>query len=147
MGGMSMGCNLLNLQTYLDGELSRDDTTALKTHLDGCLECRRELSRLRLLWFELGQTVEVQIPGELPYLRQQAISQARARREKAVDDSEFGFLEAQRLAWRPMLVAASHLPGQSLLGSAGRLSRGLSGAISSGLTASFSRYRGRRRNR
>lgn len=144
-----MPCNPEILQTYLDGELPEEEAEVLKSHLNRCLDCRRELSHLRLLWLELGQSkeIEVEVPGELPFLRQQAIAQAKARRE-AAGGSGFGFWDTQKLAWRSALAGASYLPGQGTLGSVVRATGyGLPRLVWGGLTAGATLYRRRRKTR
>ena len=68
-----MECNHEMLQLFLDRELEPEQAKELKKHLARCRECRQELSRLKLMWLELEQEEELDLPPELPFLRQQAI--------------------------------------------------------------------------
>jgi anti-sigma factor RsiW len=98
------------LQAYLDGELEEETARELGEHLAGCRSCRRELSRLKLLWLELGEEEETPLPPEWPYLRQQVVAAAMAAHRQPPERG-LGFWETQRLAWQPFSLAAAYLPG------------------------------------
>lgn len=110
-----MQCNPESLQMYLDGELDAASRQTLKLHLGQCRYCRQEMARLQLLWLELEINEEAALPLELPYLRQQIISQALRGRQ-----AETGYWEMQKLAWQPAIMGASYLPGLELLAAASR---------------------------
>lgn len=114
-----MQCDQERLQIYLDGELDVEARKAVEAHLGQCRLCRREISRLKLLWLELGPTGEADPPPELPYLRQQIISQALHER-RAGTASPASYWEAQKLVWQPALLGASYIPGISLITTASR---------------------------
>ncbi|MEW6183531.1 MAG: zf-HC2 domain-containing protein [Bacillota bacterium] len=105
-----MNCDHERLQAYLDGALTDSELCELKGHLAECRACRRELSRLKLLWSELSQPEEIPLPPELPYLRQQAVTVVRRTREEQAE-KYLGFWEIQRLAWSPLGLSAAYLPG------------------------------------
>ncbi|MBX7257592.1 MAG: zf-HC2 domain-containing protein [Candidatus Hydrogenedentes bacterium] len=42
-----MGCDLVRVSAYLDGELSETERRTFETHVQGCSECEEELQRLR----------------------------------------------------------------------------------------------------
>ncbi len=113
-----MECNQENLQMYLDGEMDARERHELEDHLGSCHHCRQEMGRLKLLWLELGQVSDMEIPSELAYIRQQVISQAIKNRNESEDQA--GYWQAQKLAWQPALVGASHFPGVGLLSNIGR---------------------------
>ena len=114
-----MQCNQESLQMYLDGEMDAQARKTMKVHLGQCRSCRQEIARLQLLWLELGQTDEIDLPAELPYLRQQIIHQAvRSRQDN--QSSETGYWDAQKLAWKPAILGASYLPGLGLLSNVSR---------------------------
>ena len=114
-----MQCNQESLQMYLDGEMDAQAREKMKVHLGQCRSCRQEIARLQLLWLELGQTDEIDLPAELPYLRQQIIHQAvRSRQDN--QSSETGYWDAQKLAWKPAILGASYLPGLGLLSNVSR---------------------------
>lgn len=109
-----MQCNQENLQMYLDGEMDSQLRKTMEVHLGQCRSCRQEMARLQLLWLELEQPVEVELPMELPYLRQQIINQAvRSRQNNKA--SETGYWNAQKLAWQPAILGAGYFPGIGLL--------------------------------
>lgn len=114
-----MQCNAENLQMYLDGELEPQARKSLKAHLGQCRECRREMARLQLLWLELEQTEEAELPPEFPLLRRQIIHQAFSTGLESAN-SDAGYWRAQKLAWKPAIIGASYFPGISLLAVAGR---------------------------
>ncbi|OAT85220.1 anti-sigma factor family protein [Desulfotomaculum copahuensis] len=123
-----MPCDAELLQAYLDGELSEQAARELKGHLAGCRACRGELSRLKLLWFELSRPEEVPLPPELPYIRQQVIAAAGPGRGGPAEERS-GFWELQKLAWRPVTLTTAYLPGageiKELILAAGRELPGL----------------------
>ena len=51
-----------SIQAYVSGELDRERTAAVETHLADCDECRREAEQGRALWEMLG-SVETEQPG------------------------------------------------------------------------------------
>ena len=117
MGGIGLECSTETLQFFLDGELTTDETITIRHHLGDCPACRQELSRLKLLWFELGGEEEnIESPMVLPYIRQQAIAIARAERQKLQGTPDFSLWDAQKLAWQPAFTGVSQIPGLSTLG-------------------------------
>jgi anti-sigma factor RsiW len=112
-------CNQESLQMYLDGEMDIETRKSVEVHLGHCRSCRQEIARLQLLWLELGQTNEVDLPLALPYLRQQIIHQAMRNLQNS-ENSENGYWEAQKLAWQLAIQGASHFPGLSLLSTVSR---------------------------
>lgn len=118
---------------YLDKELEIKDTTAVKKHLASCKACRQELSRLKLLWMDLGEVEEIEPSLALPYLRQQVISSTREARQSG---QEIGWWDTQKMAWRQLSYATSYLPGAATVEeSAKSISRSLPGAAASSLGA------------
>ena len=117
-----MKCSKETLQAFLDGELQQSEIEAVRRHLGCCSACRQELSRLRLLWLELQQDEKIEIPPELPFIRQQAIARAKAiiQETKDTEDVEqrpgISLWEAQKLAWQPALAGVSRIPGPRQLG-------------------------------
>ncbi|OPX91243.1 MAG: hypothetical protein A4E52_00545 [Pelotomaculum sp. PtaB.Bin013] len=123
-------CSSEILQAFLDGELELAETEAVRNHLACCPACRRELSRLRLLWLELEQEDEVEVPAGLPFIRQQAVTKARAARQDMQRTSSVSLWAAQKLAWQPLLAGVSQIPGTRQLGQLARTAgRGLPGVI------------------
>jgi predicted anti-sigma-YlaC factor YlaD len=127
-------CNAENLQMYLDGELEFQARKSLETHLGQCRKCRQEMARLQLLWRELEQTEEKELPLELSFLGQQIIHQALSTRQKNMY-SKAGYWEAQKLAWKPAIIGAGYLPGVTLLSAAGRAASNQLPRLKSGVFA------------
>ena len=114
-----MQCNQESLQMYLDGELDAQARKTMEVHLSQCRSCRQEIARLQLLWLELGQIDEVDLPAELPFLRQQIIHQAMLGRRDSTA-SEARYWDAQKLAWQPAILGASYFPGVTLIATMSR---------------------------
>jgi anti-sigma factor RsiW len=110
-----MPCDHDRLQMYLDGELDDQSRKVTESHLGQCRSCRQEMARLQLLWLELEQVEEADLPAELPYLRQQIIHQALRNRAAEAKSSEPTYWETQKLAWQPAILGASYIPGVGLL--------------------------------
>ena len=53
------------LPGYLDGAVRSRDRATLRAHLDSCAECRKELSRYRLLASQLANVRPVEVPVDL----------------------------------------------------------------------------------
>ncbi len=115
-----MQCSQESLQMYLDGELDPQTRQSVNEHLGQCRLCRQEMARLQLLWLELGQPDEVELPAALPYLRQQIISQAIQNRQNN-DNSRAAYWKAQKLAWQLVIMGASYFPGVSLISAVSRV--------------------------
>ncbi|MGI6514336.1 MAG: zf-HC2 domain-containing protein [Syntrophomonadaceae bacterium] len=113
-----MECNHEMLQLFLDRELEPEQAKELKKHLARCRECRQELSRLKLMWLELEQEEELDLPPELPFLRQQAITAARTLSQMSA--GEFSYWQSQKLAWEPVTTAITLIPGTRTLSRAAR---------------------------
>jgi len=109
-----MNCSPESLQTFLDNELEISAAEKLKRHLTRCRTCRQELSRLKLLWLELAQSDEIDLPPELPYMRQQVIATALHPPDKPGKE-RIGFWDAQKLALSPIKFAVAYLPGAGLV--------------------------------
>ena len=133
-----MQCNQESLQKYLDGEMDTPARKSFEGHLGQCRSCRQEMARLQLLWLELGQTNEVELPFELPYLRQQIIHQAMRSRQDE-QSSQAGYWDAQKLAWQPAILGASYFPGVGLISDVSRATSRQIPKLMSGTVALVSR--------
>ncbi len=117
-----MQCNQESLQMYLDEEMDVQDRKTMEVHLGQCRSCRQEMARLQLLWLKLAPINEMELPAEMPYLRQQVIHQAmRSRQDKDNNNSETSYWDIQKLAWQPAILGASYLPGLGLLATVSRV--------------------------
>ncbi|MBX6396531.1 MAG: zf-HC2 domain-containing protein, partial [Alicyclobacillaceae bacterium] len=114
-----MTCDPFQLQAYLDGELDAEAEEKVRRHLSACVACRRELSALKLLWSELDRIPEMESAPELPYLRHRVIAAVRnrgpARKKPSGRNPAFLWLDAQVLAWKPVLAGIQYVPVLRLL--------------------------------
>lgn len=65
-----MGCDKIEtalLQDYLEGTIDPVGKIFLEDHINSCRDCRRELSELKLMFWELNDknNYETEFPGEL----------------------------------------------------------------------------------
>ncbi|MDD2444181.1 MAG: zf-HC2 domain-containing protein [Desulfotomaculaceae bacterium] len=142
-----MKCSTEVLQTFLDGEMEPVEIEVVRRHLGCCPFCRQELSRLRLLWLELGQGEEIEVPEILPFIRQQAVTRARAAGQEVEGTSGVSLWEAQKLAWQPVLAGIVQIPGSRQIGRLAMLTgRGLPTVIR-GLSSLAGMITGRKRGR
>lgn len=127
-------CNIELIQGFLDGELDVAEEKELMAHLAGCASCRREYSRLKLLWLELACPEEVEAPAVLPYLRRQAITAAMGQRQKS-EQKKLSFWESQKMALNPLKYTMAYLPGAGQLrGAAVTVVRGLPELLANSLS-------------
>lgn len=130
---MTVICDVEMLQMFLDKELDNTDTAGMKEHLASCKSCRQELSRLKLLWMDLGEFDDIKPSLALPYLRQQVITSTHELRQAS---ENAGWWETQKIAWRPLSYAAAFLPGAGTMEESARsISRSLPGAAANSLSA------------
>lgn len=63
------------LQDYLEGTIDPLEKIFLETHISTCKRCRRELSELKLLFWDLSDksNYEAELPVELDMLRDELI--------------------------------------------------------------------------
>jgi hypothetical protein len=75
-----MKCKIDNdlLQKYLDNDLEKIEKIILDEHIKTCAHCKKELTELKLLMFEINSLIEESInyPKELDYLTDSIIEQA-----------------------------------------------------------------------
>lgn len=62
----AFNCPAEEISAYIDGELTADVEVALETHLGVCEICRRELNHQKGFLLALSDTLEREIPIELP---------------------------------------------------------------------------------
>lgn len=70
MAYSDMGCDKMDLsmlQDYLEGTIDPVEKIFVEAHLNTCKSCRRELSELKLMFWELGNksNYEIEYPHEL----------------------------------------------------------------------------------
>lgn len=62
----AFNCPAEEISAYIDGEISSDVEAALESHLGGCEICRRELNGQKGFLLALSDTLEREVPIELP---------------------------------------------------------------------------------
>lgn len=63
------------IQGYLEGELDRLEEIIIGEHIKSCKKCRKELTEMKLLLFELDGLREVKIPDEIIKIREGVINE------------------------------------------------------------------------
>jgi anti-sigma factor RsiW len=63
-----MNCSQHDLKGYVFGELAEAERRPLEAHLEGCLDCREELERLRLTRTALESLREEEIPRRIAFV-------------------------------------------------------------------------------
>ena len=115
--------------------------------ISGSRDDALDLTRLRLLWLELGQDEKIEVPEILPFIRQQAVTRARAAGQEVEGTSGVSLWEAQKLAWQPFLAGIVQIPGSRQIGRLAMLTgRGLPTVIR-GLSSLAGMITGRKRGR
>lgn len=61
------------LYEYLDDTLSKADKLLVNNHLSCCSHCRKTLSEIKLMYYELDQLEEVEVPVEMAAIRNAAL--------------------------------------------------------------------------
>ncbi|SES63997.1 Putative zinc-finger [Natronincola peptidivorans] len=65
------------LQEYLDNTLTSVERLVLEEHVKGCPECRKELTELKLLLWEIEEMIDVDLPHEAVTVKAQVLSNIR----------------------------------------------------------------------
>lgn len=64
------------LHEYLDDTLDADDRLTVDRHLSACPSCRKKLSEMKLLYFELDHMEDISVPTEVDAIRASVIAEA-----------------------------------------------------------------------
>lgn len=64
------------LYEYLDGLLDKEKSSLVTNHLSLCKSCRKKLSEMKLLFYELENLNEVEIPAEINKIRNIIVKKA-----------------------------------------------------------------------
>ncbi|MDF2986324.1 MAG: hypothetical protein K0R50_1834 [Eubacterium sp.] len=83
-----MNCNKIDaalLQDYLEGTIDPVEKIFVEGHLSICKSCRRQLSELKLIFWELGDksSYEVEYPRELNEISSKLIDRVLGTEEKS----------------------------------------------------------------
>jgi len=73
-----MSCNFdeMLLYEYIDKTLDADEKLIVDRHLSACPECRKKVAEIKLLYFELDNLEEVELPAEINEIRESVVSSA-----------------------------------------------------------------------
>ncbi len=97
MGGVSVDCRFDRglLQDYLDGAIEPIEKLFVEEHLKVCKKCKKELSELKLLFWDLEdlKKEETEIPPELPEMRKKVLDKLFENNEKSMGVEEFFSLQ------------------------------------------------------
>ena len=85
MSGLDSCPTLERLSSYLDGELSAEESRAIESHLEGCSKCRTELDGLQRVVQGLHSFERVAPPSfmESSILQQVSLEAARRKRRES----------------------------------------------------------------
>ncbi len=103
------------LHDYLEGTIDDLDRIFVDEHIKVCKKCKKELTMLKLLFWELNEidTDEIELPAEMESIREKAIDNIM------VDDnrnfSVRKFLEFQKKSLENSSIYMSFLPGKKFL--------------------------------
>ncbi len=112
-----MNCNQRLLQLYIDDGAEEPAATLLAEHLKSCSSCRRELTRLKALDWELRNRSNTDVPAELGTLRRATLDACFAE-VSAEEEGSFGvtdLLSLQVSIWQGSTAFVSYLPGSNIL--------------------------------
>lgn len=97
------------LHEYLDGTIDPLEKIVLEEHLKNCTLCRKELTELKLLMWELESLDEMDIPPEITLLRTKALGELAP-----AENQNFGikeFIHVQRNIFRQAASFLEAVPG------------------------------------
>lgn len=103
------------LHDYLEGTIDDLDRIFVDEHIKVCKKCRKELTMLKLLFWELNEinAAEIELPAELELIREKTIDNIMVD-----DNSDFGvrkLLELQKKNIENSNMYMNYLPGKKFL--------------------------------
>ena len=111
-----MNCNYKLLQMYVDDRAEEPVATLLAEHLKRCGPCRRELTRLKALDWDLRNRPKAAAPAELGALRRAVLddcfAEANAGRENSFGTSDLLYLQAT--IWKGTTAFMNLLSGNGI---------------------------------
>ncbi len=77
-GGDEMNCQFdeMLLYEYLDQLLEKDELLTVERHLSACPSCRKKLAEIKLLYYELDNLDDIQVPDEVDSIRASIVESA-----------------------------------------------------------------------
>ena len=96
---MSCKFDTFLLQDYLDGAVDALEKIFVEEHLKTCKECRKELSTMKLLFWELNDIkgTEIEIPEELDEIRQKSLDRIFENSQKSMNLKEVVGIQKKNL--------------------------------------------------
>lgn len=64
------------LYDYLDQTLDTEELLTVERHLSACPSCRKKLSEMKLLYYELDNLEDIQVPDEVDQIRSLIVESA-----------------------------------------------------------------------
>ena len=103
------------LHDYLEGTIDDLDRIFVDEHIKVCKKCKKELTMLKLLFWELNEidTDEIELPAEMESIREKAIDNIMVD-----DNSNFSvrkILEFQKKSLENSSIYMNFLPGKKFL--------------------------------
>jgi len=73
-----MSCNFddMLLYEYIDKTLDSEEKLLVDRHLSACPDCRKKVAEIKLLYYELDNLEEVELPEEVHLIREEVVSSA-----------------------------------------------------------------------
>ena len=115
------------LEDYAEGVLGVAETAILEAHLNVCVDCRRELSHIKLLFWELEsmRRESIEIPAEIRTMEKEILDSWLSGKETWLQQTRSQLAAATKMAAGrlPALPRISRIPGARVAaGFAGRTS-------------------------
>lgn len=120
------------LQEYLEGTIDPLEKIFLEEHLRTCRECRAELTRLKLLFYELENIDDrdIEIPLEMESIRNNALDSMFEKKEKyGVKE----FIEQQRQVLTASSSFIKYIPGKQIAKKGFELNKSMTRTAGKGL--------------
>lgn len=108
------------LYEYLDDLLEADEKIMVNNHLSACPHCRQKLSEIKLLFYELDNIAEVEIPDELEALRLSVVESAFEVEHKTLSQSISSNLKKTKETLENTPVISQVIPNKENLSAAGK---------------------------
>jgi hypothetical protein len=90
MGGITMDCKLdkFLLQDLLEGIIDPLEKLFVEEHLKTCKECRKELTELKLLFWDLANksNYEIDFPAELDHIKDSLLERVAGKASKTATE-------------------------------------------------------------
>lgn len=111
-----MSCSVEDyvLQEYVDGTLEPLTKIIIEEHLKTCQSCKREVTELKLLMWELDALPEPVVPGQVAYVRAKVLEQVFGKSAQTKPLREF--LDLQKSIFQQATHFVKYVPAVKLIG-------------------------------